>query len=424
MRSGSPPSPAGRGIWSLADQGVVSLGSFLTHIILGRYLPLAEYGVFALCLGFLIFLNALHGSLISYPLSLKGSVSAPGRLRRHTSGALVLTLVMSVLAAPALAGVAWVLGRLDVAVWLIVAMVFWQLQETVRRALMAHLRHREAVWGDGVSYIGQAAAMLVLALTGALTLPAAFAALAATSALALMMQAWKVGLARVKLRQVLPMARQYLGMGRWLLCTNFLSLITMHATPWTLAVFHGTAQVAAFQAMVNVLGMSNPVIFSIANLIVPTVSRERQRRGAAAARRVAMQYVLQGAMVLTPYFLLVMLAPWGALRLFYGAESPYLDLAAHLRVFVLVFALAFAVQMMAAMLNGLGRSQGTFAAQAASAATNVMVTLPLAALFGLSGAIWGGLVPLVVAGGVSLHFLRQAVAPPETLTEGKAAFQG
>src|SRR3954469_12892194 len=58
-----------RGIWAIADQGIVSLGNFLTTIILARTFGPEVYGVWSIIFGFMLFLNNLHASLIIYPLT-------------------------------------------------------------------------------------------------------------------------------------------------------------------------------------------------------------------------------------------------------------------------------------------------------------------------------------------------------------------
>jgi O-antigen/teichoic acid export membrane protein len=57
-----------QGFWAIADQGVVSLGNFLTTIILARTVSPQEYGVWTVTYGLILFLNVLPASLITYPL--------------------------------------------------------------------------------------------------------------------------------------------------------------------------------------------------------------------------------------------------------------------------------------------------------------------------------------------------------------------
>ena len=80
-----------------------------------------------------------------------------------------------------------------------------------------------------------------------------------------------------------------------------------------LSLFHGPEGAAAYQAVLNLLGICHPVIFSIGNLIVPSVGRARAADGAAIALRAAGRIAVQGAVVLLPFMLLLALFPGSAL---------------------------------------------------------------------------------------------------------------
>jgi hypothetical protein len=53
-----------QGLWAIGDQAIVSLGNFVTTIILGRSLLPAVYGVWTVLFGLILFLNVVHFALI------------------------------------------------------------------------------------------------------------------------------------------------------------------------------------------------------------------------------------------------------------------------------------------------------------------------------------------------------------------------
>jgi hypothetical protein len=79
-----------QGFWALADQGVVSLGTFLMSILLARHLAPAEYGIYALIFAAIFFFNGIHMSLVTYPLSVSGATVDTERLRHITNGSVGL----------------------------------------------------------------------------------------------------------------------------------------------------------------------------------------------------------------------------------------------------------------------------------------------------------------------------------------------
>ena len=103
---------AGQSFWALVDQGALSLGGFLTNIILARTLSAAEYGLFSVIFGALLFLNGLHGAIIAYPLSVKGASGSHVALGRLAGLALLLSLVCALPACAGILGVAWMAGVL------------------------------------------------------------------------------------------------------------------------------------------------------------------------------------------------------------------------------------------------------------------------------------------------------------------------
>lgn len=407
-----------RGFWALTDQAVLSLGTFITSYLLLNYSPTkGDYAIYLLILSTILFLNTLHSSLVTYPLSLKGAVAGPEPFRQLTRQCAGFAAVMVVPLAAALAASVWALGRPELIPFAIAALVLWQLQETLRRAMMAKLRHVQALPGDAISYLGQALGIFILYRTGTLTLQTTLAMVALTSGLAAIVQAVQLGV--LSMPRWTPgllgrLFREHWAYGRWLIVINFMSLITIQAMPWTLKFMHGQhgdEEVAHFGALATLLGVANPVLTSVVGLIVPAVAMSYREGGIIRARRVGRDYAAMGAALLIPYFSLLLLFPGVALSLFtHGHHESYADLALPLRLFVLAYALTYPGQIIAAMLNGLGHSRATLIGQIAFAVVTLTVSLPLAAKFGLIGAVWGGLVPALVFTAVSFWLLRRTIS--------------
>ncbi len=435
----------GRGVWALGDQALLSVGNFLTNILLIRHLTRDRFGDFAVLFSVILFLNNLHSSLVIYPLTVCGANCEPADFRRRVLNSLRMTLALAIPFGAILALVGGILGGVNLIPWLLAALIFWQLQETLRRAMMARLEHHRAVAGDSLSYLGQVLAIWILIAQGSLSIEHAFGVIAATSAAAAIVQAVQLKLFRfdhTRPRRGLEQLAEHWSLGRWVLLSNLVGLITVYATPWLLRYFHGAGDVAAYQALSNLLGVSNPIVMGMAGLIVPAVAKAARmdtspsslspgtpgqgRAGGQRAAGVAVRYALQGLVVLLPYYVLLLLLPQLVMRLFYGSASPYLIYTAPLRLMVGVYALYYVGQMFAGFFNGLGRGELSFYAQSASAVANAAVCLPLAISVGFIGAIWGGIVPMIAQVAVSIYLLRrlrplrrsqQSDGPVEALVE-------
>jgi O-antigen/teichoic acid export membrane protein len=362
---------------------------FLTNILLARALPQGDYGVYSILLAMLFLLNGIHSSVVSYPLSVEGAAAAPEALRRQTGAALLLTALLAAPAGILLWLGAGMAGRSSLAVWALAAGLVWQVQETFRRALMAHLRHRHALAGDATSYAGQALLIWFLSRSGLLTLEAAFAAMAFTSSAGGFIQLLQAGVRAPSIRELAQFGRISWRLGGWVLLANMVNLFSLRVFVWVTAIFHGAAVSASLQAANNVAGICHPVMFSLTNLLVPGTVREHQSRGAAAAFRWAWKQGLLAGGLLLPALAVLWIWPEAILRLAYGDGSPYLDLAGPVRALGLAYCFAYFAHVASVLLNGLKKAKAAFALELSGGLAGLAAGVPLTAANGLAGACQG-----------------------------------
>jgi O-antigen/teichoic acid export membrane protein len=259
--------------WTLADQAVVSLGTFAINIILARQLAPAEYGIYALIYGTLLTLQLLPGSLFYYPLSVRLSNAPPGQREALVGASILLTVIVCIPLCLILALVLILLERADLIVPVLTFFFLWQVQEAARRSLFSDFRHRDALPGDVVSYIGQAVAVFLISLSGPLSLANAIYVMAATSGIAALIQTRQVSITLPGVGDLVRMGSEFWKIGNWSLANNFVSIARIQIFPWTLAWLVGPAAVATFQAAFNVANLVNPVMIGLCNLIPQTAAK-------------------------------------------------------------------------------------------------------------------------------------------------------
>jgi O-antigen/teichoic acid export membrane protein len=401
----------GTGFWALADQGAVSLGNFMTQIILARSLRSSEYGVFALIFGVLLFLLACQSGLVAYPLSLEGAVAGKVELRKIAFTGAILTVLLAIPFSVLVIGATVILHVVAIIWAVLLAMLLWQLQETFRRALMAHLRHNAAIWGDVLSYGGQALIVWLLARSHGLTLQRIFLVIALTSAAAACLQSLQIGWSAMPLRAAIAAARKYWSTGKWALLSGMNESGIRQVFPWVLALVYSPAEAAAFQAVMNVVGVSHPVVFGTVNVLVPAAAETKQRSGTSAAFRTSCWYGTLAAVLVIPFFLLLLIWSRPALVLFYGHLSPYLNAGLSLRLASVAYILAYGAGVLVAFLYGVDRAKFAFAA---SIGGTLFALLPCAFLiwrFGVPGAVAGIVVlaagKLLIGGVLSARTVNQ-----------------
>jgi O-antigen/teichoic acid export membrane protein len=372
-----------RSVWALADQGIVSLGNFFTTILLARTLPQAEYAIYALTLGILLSANSLHAALITYPLAVKGAATDREGLKHFTGGSLSLTVALGLLLNVGMFAALSILGRPELAPWAFGVSLFWQLQETLRRALISQLRHSEVVWGDGVSYLGQAAAVWLLTQEKWLSLETVFVAMMVTSIAA--------GIKSVNWAELQILVKDFWVFGRWILLTNLLSSLTLQIFPWSLKFFHGLQATASFQVIANVLGVSHPVLFSLGSLIMPAVVQANLKGDMKDVWRATWKYSFLGGALVLPYYAVLLCWPREILSAFYGVASPYLSLGLEtpLRIYVVSYTLMYFSLVLQSLFYGLEDSRAVSLVQFISTGAGVIIGIPLVLYNGILGACFG-----------------------------------
>lgn len=392
MWSDRPGAP----LWSLVDQGVVSLGSVLTSIVLARYLSPHLFGVVVLLIASMLFLNTIHASLVVYPLSVQGARLDGTDFQRFLGDSLVSALVLfvplglglSVLTAVFSPGISIVLATL--------ALLAWQLQETTRRALFAQLRHRTAIAGDALSYLGQAGAVGALGFAGALTLPRLFVAMAVTSALGALVQMLQLARISRSSPDSLGAAFDILRSGRPTLSSNILGAAIMQAPIWMLGFLAGTTSSGRFQAMVAIVGITNPVMYGVANSLLPAVARRSLDRTKSLSSTPILPALFLGVGFAVPYAVLLLAWPGRILAVVYGHGSVYTELTMPLRVLAIAYLLVVMVHIGNAALFGLEQPNAVRTVQVTGAVVLCMAGLPATWIWGL----WGTVLVVLAAHGI------------------------
>ncbi len=379
----------GTSFWALADQGAVSLGNFMTQIVLARSLSHSEYGIFALIFGVLLFLFTCQSGLIAYPLSLEGAAADNATLPKVAFAAAFLTILLAIPFSSLVIGATVFLHVMAITWAVLLAMLLWQLQETFRRALMSHLRHDAAIWGDALSYGGQAVLVWLLARDAALTLQRVFLVVAVTSAAAAIVQSIQVGWSAMPLRVAFATARKYWSSGKWALLTGMNESGIRQAFPWMLALLYSPAEAASFQAVMNLVGVSHPVMFGTSNIVIPAAADAKLRRGAAAAFRTSSWYGAFAVLLVLPFFGALFFWPHPALALFYGKLSPYVALSMGVRIAAFAYLVYISGSFLSAYLFGIGRPKHVFAASAGSTVVALIPAAILVLRYGVVGAIVG-----------------------------------
>ena len=399
-----------RASWTLVDQGLVSLGAFLVNVQLARQLAAEDYGTYALLVGGLLGLQLFNSSLLLYPMSIRLPVMQGASQKKLRSTTVLLVVGACVPLSAALVAGLFVLGRGDLALPAMAMFLCWQIQESMRRGLLAEFRYSTAIIGDATAYFGQVAAIAALSAWGALTLAHALEAMAVAYSVGAVIQAVQNRISFRRIASLRQTAIEFWAIGSWSLSNNIVSMLRIQIIPWMLAAAGGPAAAASFQAALNVVNLTNPVIIGLCNVIPQTAARSRQSGGNAEAWRAARVYMLMGVPPIFGYYAIVLFVPGLLLRIFYGADSPYLTLTLDLQILALAWAIGYATDMACSYLHGVNGARFASIINVLGAITAAVLALPLIKTFGLTGGCAALLGANFVRLAVSYHIQRRIMA--------------
>ena len=374
----------GKASWSLANQGVVSLGNLLINLQLARLLPVAEYGVFALLLSGMLALQVISTSLFSYPLSVRlATVQGEAHAKLLSLTLVLVVAACLILDLVLIAGLAY-FDRPELMVPASAFFLLWQFQEAARRGLLADLRHRVATIGDAVTYFGQPLLLAFFAWSGSLDLALALYLMAAACAAGALVHLSRLRLVAPTLRDASSVVVNFWLLGKWQLGINAILLLNVRVYPWALAYAKGTAAAAEYQAMLNVANLMNLLIIGLGNAIPQVAAQARAHEGTRRAWRSARAYILVGLLPALVFSGILFVAPSLVLSLFYGANSPYLGTALAVQIVALSFPARYVGDLTCCYLIGVEAGRLAVIAYLAGL-TASLVLLPFALPFGLAG---------------------------------------
>jgi O-antigen/teichoic acid export membrane protein len=402
--------------WALADQMVASAGNFATALLLARALPPTEFGTFVLINAACLIAFGFHANLIVSPLVVLGASANGAKIRTYPAVALTFTLALLPVSMLIVFTASASLHREVTGGLAVIYILAWQLQETTRRALFSRLRYREAIMGDTLSYLGQTIIVGLLILHSGITLDKAFAMMAATSLAAAILQCWQVGLVLPTRKELSASGNEFWILGKWMIVVSLMSIIVGPLIPWLLNWLHGKEAVASYQALINVLGLVNPLLLSIPAIVMPAAANFLHKDSVHRNRsllQMSVQYVLQFETILAPWLLILLFWPHNALILFYGKSTLYVHQTTALRIAVIVYILNVPLVVLGAVLTGAGRTKSNASMQSAGALGSLLCAPPLI----LVGGVVGAMLADTVTRGIRILFAIRSLGTISTVDD-------
>lgn len=378
-------TPYSRVALLLADQAVISLGTFAVNIGLARTLAITDYGTFVIIWSVFLALQVFNITLVHYPLGIQLAVVNSDERARVTATGLTLAVATTLLMSLAAVAAFSLQHSVLLAVSAMLCLIAWQLLATTRRILLSNFRVAGSVIGNAVAYGGQAGALLAFAAIQPLSLPAVFLVSAAAFAAGFVVHLLflQPRLQIPPLSALIDTLREYWAMGSIAMGTEFAFAGRQLGTVWLIGLVAGTAAMASYQACFFIVAAINPIILGLLNILTQVTAKAYDRRRSSSdAWMAARPYLIVGLPLCLAYLALVTIIPGNFLTLFYG-NSPYSDLGDELRVLAVFAAMSAITELVLGMLFGMGQGTQAFRINLKGLLAAVLVVPPLAAGFGI-----------------------------------------
>ena len=401
--AGNPAAGAvRRNVWGIADQALISAANFALMVFVARALnDPALFGAFALVHSWILLANIPQSGLVTRAHNVLGASRHGRRYVRYTTatgfGSLLIALAVAG-AALAAAFVCYICGWGATGLLLLAAapaVLFWQLQEFLRRVLYTEGRTAEAFINDLISYGGQSALIGSLWLNGRLTGPLAFYSIAAAAGLAAIIGLWQLRTS-LGLRLAWAGLRENWNFGKWLVGADVVTWLgSVHAFSYIVATLVGTAASGQLRAAQALFGPARVLGFFLETVLPIRFAKALANYGPAAMHEQLKRAGVTALPLLGAYCLLMGLGARSLTRLVYGEK--YAQAGTLVALYAGYAFLSFVMMMIAAALTARRRTRTIFWASLWGGIVALATSWPLIGLFQTPGVIVCMTVGVLVA---------------------------
>lgn len=311
--------------WTLADQIMVSGLNFLSGVLLGRFLGVEGYGQFVLLYTVLLYVNIFQFALIIAPMmSIAPQASSDVERTNYFQGIFTLQLIFSFILSSLVAVLgmgadkwvpSWKVGESILP--LALSILFFQLQDWLRRYYFINGKGKAVFINDVVSYGGQIILLFLLYRFDKLNITNAFWAIAVSSAIAFL-----IGVLTENIRPVWASAsqtfKQSWQFGRNLLLAGQINWVGSQGILLFGGSMLGASSVGGIRAAQNIVGPLNILFQAMENIIPIQAAQHYSRKQLTGLTNYLKKVSLLGGLLLALPCLAIAFLSQNLIELAYG----------------------------------------------------------------------------------------------------------
>jgi len=274
-----------------------------------------------------------------------------------------------------------------IALPLAMAMIFFQLQDFIRRYFFALNRMSVAFWNDAISYLGQVLGLILCAQLIGLDAVKGFWISALSSLVAVAFGVPAFGRVVFRWAVYRDVAQRHWHFSKWLTASAVLYWASSNLFIIVASNRFGPMAAGAIRACQNIVAVTHVLFQGLSNRVPVTAARIFHRDGFDSLRKYLWKITLWGGIVTGLLVLLAAMFPEFWLRLFYGTE--YLDYGYLLQWWTASYFLIYFGVPLTVGLRTLECTRPIFVAYCVMSGFALLLSTPMINYYGLHGAMAG-----------------------------------
>lgn len=411
-----------RGIWALVDQAIVSAASFLTVVLIGRFLGREVLGSYHLAIGVFFFLQCIAAELIQLPYLIRRSQLGKHAQRFYTGSILIHTAALTLVGMlSTLALAAWFqwLSPDDLLaaafLFLTIALPAMMGRDFIHNLLHTRLEQFTAAIFDAGVVVTQLSVLALLAWLGYLSIPTTFVVMGLSCLVGLFVW-WYRNRKLVAVRQsaLLPHWNENWQLGRWALGSYLIGNIAPQILPWILTITNGKEATGLLAACMTLIGIAQMFLRGTAKYMAPVSTEAYAQNGVTQMTRILKRFTI--LYIASMSLVVIAMAAFGEQVLSIVMGSEYGSQRGPITVLAFGCLIQSIDMIFGVGLAAMRRTDANFWADCVRCATMIVVAALLIPSSGVLGVAWtmvlGTLAGCVLRG----HLFNRLVQKAESLT--------
>jgi O-antigen/teichoic acid export membrane protein len=396
------------GYLAAIDQGLISVANFIATIILARHITPTELGMYGVGFTALRLARAVQEGITIQPLNTFGAAMEPAEFKRYATATSLIQVLLAILSSIVVVavGLALIYTGNDTAgpvmLSLSLAVLWWQMQEYIRRLMYTRGDVPNAVLNSALANGFRLALMVWLANQGTLTGLSGLRAIGLGSLVALIPGLWQTRTWwTLKFSNLAETWKRNWNFGRFMLGASLSTWVSVEFYPVLTAGMISFAAAGAYRAIQNLVQPVQLLLRAIDTFMTPKAARAYQLNGFQNLNSLLRKtYIIFSGPILI-FLALAVIYRVPLLKLLYG--DTYLAYADGVILMAIFYALWFAYWPLQTALKAMHSSRPIFIANLAAIVAMFTIGIWFIRTWGVYGTMAGqALNALIVA---SVHFV-------------------